>query len=106
MSKTQGELTIYLKSYLLAWSRHIRSHILEKRIHTNVDRVAWISTFEEALAKVIVRQYTNYQCPGVASNTMAGPALHMPLPSSELDSCHLQLNRRLAHLGALFAVIS
>src|ERR1700676_2173397 len=32
MSKTQGELTIYLKSYLLAWSRHIRSHIREKRI--------------------------------------------------------------------------
>ena len=32
MSKTQGDLTIYLKSYLLAWSRHIRSHIREKRI--------------------------------------------------------------------------
>src|SRR5260370_40742956 len=30
--KDQGELTIYLKSYLLAWSRHIRSHIREKRI--------------------------------------------------------------------------
>src|SRR5208283_943041 len=32
ISKTQGELTIYLKSYLLACSRHIRSHIREKRI--------------------------------------------------------------------------
>ena len=32
MSKTQGDLTIYLKSYSQAWSPHIRSHIREKRI--------------------------------------------------------------------------
>ena len=31
MLKTPGELTIYLKSNLLAWRRHIRSHIREKR---------------------------------------------------------------------------
>jgi hypothetical protein len=54
MSKAQGDLTIYFKSYLLAWSRHIRSHIREKRIIPTWIERSWISTFEEALAKTIV----------------------------------------------------
>ena len=53
MSKAQGDLTIYFKSYLLAWSRHIRSHIREKKDHTNVDR-AVLDFYFWALAKTIV----------------------------------------------------
>ena len=54
-SKTPRRAHYIFKILLLTWSRHIWSEHPGEKDNTNVDRAAWISTFEEALAKAIVQ---------------------------------------------------